>query len=76
MRKGTAPRGSFFTILGILPKWLFTVARNLLIDQVREQRFQTVEDDIEDEETVYEAIDLLALSCLSRVLEELPLEER
>lgn len=56
--------------------WLFTVARNLLIDQVREQRFQTVEDDIEDEETVYEAIDLLALSCLSRVLEELPPQER
>ncbi|MEG3765265.1 sigma-70 family RNA polymerase sigma factor [Alteromonas sp. 14N.309.X.WAT.G.H12] len=56
--------------------WLFTVARNLLIDLVREHRVESVDDDIEDEETVYDAIDLLALSCLSRVLEELTPQER
>jgi len=56
--------------------WLFRVARNILIDSVRKERFAPLEQDIADDEVVYEAIDLLALSCLSRVLDELEPAEK
>ncbi|MDG3086870.1 sigma-70 family RNA polymerase sigma factor [Vibrio hannami] len=53
--------------------WLFRVAQNLLIDQIRKDRYQPMDDNAErpEEEEHYDAIDLLALSCLPRSLSEL-----
>jgi RNA polymerase sigma-70 factor (ECF subfamily) len=56
--------------------WLFRVARNLLIDQVRRQRYQPLEAEVAEEELQYDAVDLLALSCLPRVLSELEPSDR
>ncbi|WP_318837996.1 sigma-70 family RNA polymerase sigma factor [Neiella holothuriorum] len=56
--------------------WLFRVAKNLLIDHVRKERFVDLLDDellaeADEEENAHAAVDLLALSCLPRVLSEL-----
>lgn len=56
--------------------WMFRVANNLLIDISRKQRIQLTDVDIEDEEPINEAIDLLAMSCLPRVLSELAPSDR
>lgn len=56
--------------------WLFRVARNLLIDQMRRQHFQPLESDIAEEEQEYAAVDLLAMRCLPRVLSELAPSDR
>ncbi|WP_375752182.1 sigma-70 family RNA polymerase sigma factor [Vibrio sp. HN007] len=58
--------------------WMFRVAQNLLIDQIRKDRYHPLDEqsDSEDEEPQYDAIDLLALSCLPRVISELEQSSR
>lgn len=61
--------------------WLFRVVRNQLIDHRRRDRFQPIDELVEDitvdtEEAETAAVDLLAINCLPRVLNELETEDR
>ena len=56
--------------------WLFRVAKNMLIDHARGRIFVPVDEDLEQEETHLDAVDLLAMSCLPRVLSELEQPDR
>lgn len=51
--------------------WLFRVAKNLFIDHTRKRTFQQISTDVEQEEENLAPVDLLALSCLPRVISEL-----
>ena len=61
--------------------WLFRVAKNTLIDYMRHSRFQLldldlVSSDIVQQENLLSPVDLLALSCLPRVISELESRDR
>ena len=56
--------------------WLFRVAKNLLIDHSRKRTFETISTDIEQKEETLAPVDLLALSCLPRVISELRQADR
>ncbi|WP_413285421.1 sigma-70 family RNA polymerase sigma factor [Vibrio sp. MA40-2] len=61
--------------------WLFRVAKNALIDHIRHTRFQLldldlVSSDIAQQENLLSPVDLLALSCLPRVISELESRDR
>ncbi|MDB1122484.1 sigma-70 family RNA polymerase sigma factor [Vibrio algarum] len=56
--------------------WLFRVAKNLLIDHARKRTFQPINSDVEEEEEILAPVDLLALSCLPRVISELSQADR
>lgn len=56
--------------------WMFRVAKNLLIDHRRKGVSQPIDFDIEQQEPILEAVDLLALSCLPRVVSELEKQDR
>ncbi|WED21943.1 RNA polymerase sigma factor [Vibrio sp. JC009] len=58
--------------------WMRRVAHNLLIDQIRKNRYQPFDGEVEEEaeELQYDAVDLLAISCLPRVLSELEQSDR
>jgi RNA polymerase sigma-70 factor (ECF subfamily) len=58
--------------------WLITVARHLLIDYQRRDRYLPLDDalPLAEEETELVVVDLLAHSCLPRVLSELDENDR
>ena len=56
--------------------WMFRVAQNLLIDQARKQPFLPIEEEIEAPEPLLDIVDMLAISCLPRVLSELEQPDR
>lgn len=64
-------QGSAFCDVENSKAWMFRVAHNLIIDLSREPSLQLLADDIEESETSLDAVDLLAISCLPRVLSEL-----
>lgn len=69
-------QGSAFCDVQNSKAWMFRVAKNLMIDLSRQQTFQLLEGDIEDKEEPLDVVDLLAISCLPRVLSELQQPDR
>jgi len=69
-------QGSAFCDVQNSKAWMFRVAHNLIIDSARQQSFQPIEADIEAEEMQLDVFDLIAISCLPRVLSELPQPDR